>query len=140
MIRTFQTDTGLRQQFELLVEPEVRKVLTLEQLFAVLRRTLRPDTLTQEDRDGVEEETQTVFQSGGGERFYRIRTGVFTRMGRTVRYYLDDDLVNNEDGTLTAALLWWETDSQDPEVGEWFAQLAREIEEAQENLLLFNRI
>ncbi|GEM_PF-2255051 len=135
-----KTETGVRLQLELVVEPDVRKVLTMEQLFTVFRRTVLPETVTREDREGVEEDTLTVFQSGGGERYYQICTGEWTREGHSVRYYLDDDLVNNEDGSLTAAFLWWETDEEDKIVEGWFAELTRAAMDAQENLLLFGRI
>lgn len=134
-----KTETGVRWSWELLVEPEVRKALTLEQVFTVFRRTVQPESLTREDRESVAEDTLGVFQSGGGLRWFRMRTGEFTREGKTVLYGLDDDVVNNEDGTLTAAFLWWES-SDDEAVDGWFHALVRDVEEAQENLLLFGRI
>lgn len=134
-----KTDAGMRWSWELLVEPEVRKALTLEQVFAVFRRTVQPESVTQEDREAVAEDTLGVFQSGGGLRWFHTRTGEFTREGKTVRYGLDDDVVNNEDGTLTAAFLWWEA-AEDERVESWFVELVRAVEDAQENLLLFGRI
>lgn len=134
-----KTDSGTRWSWELLVELEVRKVLTLEQIFTVFRRTVQPESVTQEDRESVAEDTLGVFQSGGGLRWFHTRTGEFTRDGRIVRYGLDDDVVNNEDGTLTAAFLWWEA-AEDATVDDWFRELVRAVEDAQENLLLFGRI
>lgn len=131
--------TGVRLQYELLVDLSARKVLTLEQAFAVFRRTVLPESITWEDSEAAAEDTLGVFQNGGGLRFFRSRTGQFTREGRRVRYGLDDDLVNNEDGTLTAVFLWWESE-EDPTVEAWFEALAQALEEAQENLLLFGRI
>jgi hypothetical protein len=140
-LRRTRTDTGVRYSYELLVEPEVRKVLTLEQIFTVFRQSVQPESLTEQDAEGVAEDTLGMFQSGGGERYYRTRTGQFTREGRVIRYGLDDDVVNNEDGSLTAAFFWWETEGEeDPAVEGWFRELARAIEDAQENLLLFGRI
>lgn len=134
-----KTDAGVRWSWELLAEPEVRKVLTLEQIFTVFRRSVQPENLTQEDGESVAEDTLGVFQSGGGLRWFHTRTGEFTRAGKAVRYGLDDDVVNNEDGTLTAAFLWWES-PEDPEVEDWFHELVSAVEDAQENLLLFGRI
>jgi hypothetical protein len=140
-LRKTRTDTGLRYSYELLVEPEVRKVLTLEQIFTVFRQSVQPESVTEQDAEGVAEDTLGMFQSGGGERYYRTRTGQFTREGRVIRYGLDDDVVNNEDGSLTAAFFWWETEGEeDPAVEAWFRELARAIEDAQENLVLFGRI
>lgn len=138
-VTALPTQSGKRLQFELLIEPDIRKVLTLEQFFSVFRRTVQPESLTQEDGEAVAEDTLGVFQSGGGLRYYHIRTGQFIREGRTISYGLDDDLVNNEDGSLTAAFLWWEAE-EDPVVEVWFRELVQAIQEAQENLLLFGRI
>lgn len=135
-----KTETGLRLQYELLVEPEVRKVLTLEQIFTVFRRTVLPETLTREDREAAEADTQGMLQGAGGERRYHVCSGDFQRAGRQVRYSMDDDLIYNEDGSLTAAFLWWETEREEPAVEAWFEELVRAVEEAQENLLLFGRI
>ncbi len=137
-VTALPTPSGKRLQFELLVEPDIRKVLTLEQIFTVFRQTTRPESLTQEDREAVAEDTLGVFQSGGGLRYYHARTGQFTREGRTVSYGLDDDLVNNEDGSLTAAFVWWEAE-EDAAVEAWFRELVQAIQEAQENLLLFGQ-
>lgn len=138
-VKRSKTEARTRWSWELLVEPDVRKVLTLEQVFTVFRRTVHPETLTREDREAAAEDTLGVFQNGGGLRYYRSRTGTFTREGRTVRYGLDDDVVNNEDGSLTVAFLWWESEG-DERVEDWFQELVRAIQDAQENLLLFNRI
>jgi hypothetical protein len=139
-LRRTRTDTGVRYSYELLVEPEVRKVLTLEQIFTVFRQSVQPESVTEQDAEAVAEDTLGMFQSGGGERYYRTRSGQFVREGKVVRYGLDDDVVNNEDGSLTAAFLWWEMEGEDPAVEAWFRELVRAVEEAQENLLLFGRI
>ncbi len=137
-VTRIQTDRGMRWSWELLVEPEVRKVLTLDQVFAVFRQTVQPESLTAEDREDTAEDTLGVFQNGGGLRYFHSRTGTFNREGRTVQFGLDDDVVNNEDGSLTAAFFWWES-AADERVEGWFRELVQALEEAQENLLLFGR-
>lgn len=130
----------LRLQWEMVVEPETRKVLTLEHMMTVFRRTVRPEQMTQETFLGNNLDSDKFFTDQSGFSSYTAYQGQWTREEKTVDYYLDDATENHPDGTLTVGFLWWELKREDEAVEQWFRDLVKAMVEAEDNLLLFGRI
>ncbi len=137
---TRKTENGVRLQWELVTDPEVRKLLTLEQMLTVFRRTLRPEKFTCQESGMEMENADALLIGHSGEATCRAYTGEWLREGVQGSFYLDDAVENNPDGTVSAAFLWWELAEEDERAAEWFGELAKALDEAQENLLLFGRI
>lgn len=133
-------DGRLRLQFELIVEPEIRKVLTLEHMLTVFRRTLRPERITRQETEEVVLSSEQFFAGRGGETDYQAYQGAWRKDGKGANYYLDDATENNEDGTITAGILWWELEEEDETIEQWFREVVQAMLEAEDNLLLFGRI
>jgi hypothetical protein len=125
----------IRLRFDFVLEADVRKVLTLEQMFTVFRRTFRPEQLTGEQR----RESSLNFDSFT-ETSYMTRFGQWNKQGISGSYYLDDAVEHNEDGTLTVGLFWLELEGEYPQAEQWFEEIVQALLDAEENLLLFGRI
>lgn len=131
------TDGETLYQFELVVHQDVKRVLTLEQLYTLFRQTAQPDSITRRESQDSEEDDTTLFQNGGGERFYQIFEGEWQKGDKTMTYYMDDDMVSGADETLSAALVRWECAEPDAEIEALFAAYVDNILVAQENFLLY---
>lgn len=137
---TISLPTGVRFQWELTAEPETRKLLTLEQMLTVLRRTLRPETFTCVESGEELENADALLIGHSGEATCRSYSGEWVREGISGTFYLDDAVADNGDGTMAAGFCFMEvTEGADTAEG-WFAQVAKALDEAEENLLLFGRI
>lgn len=134
-------DGQLRLQWELVVEPEIRKVLTLDQITTVFRRTLQPQQLTQEDAEVELSNADQLLAGQNGSNVCHTRQGTWWKEGLQVTYGMDDAIENNPDGTLSAAFFWWELPEAETErVEPWFQAVIQALNEAQENLLCFGHI
>lgn len=136
----YRAEGKLRLQWELVIDPETRKVLTLDQMLTVFRRTIRPEQFTFERSNEDIQNADQILIGRSGEASCQACQGVWTREGRSVPLYLDDAVENNPDGTVSAAFLWWELEDEDAVLEGWFRELAQALDDAQENLMLFGRI
>lgn len=133
-------DGRLRLQFELVVEQAVRKALTLEQVYTVFCRSARPEQITRKEFQNSTLDSDDFFTGQSPETWFNCMEGEWSRAGRTMHYYMDDAVMDNRDGTLTAVFLWWEVEADDAEAEAWFDELCKAVLAAQENLELFGRI
>lgn len=136
----YETEGKLRLQWELVVDPAARKIMTLEQMLTVLRRAMQPEQLEFDFTDETIQDADQLLIGRSGEATCRSCQGEMVRQGRTVSFYLDDAVENNPDGTVSAAFLWWELAGEDEQLEGWFAELAQALDDAQEDLMLFGRI
>lgn len=134
------TDGRLRLQFTLEAEPEERKVLTLQQMQTVIRRTLRPERFTQTLREETAIDPTRFFTSGGGESSYRTLRGTWFREGRQIAYYLDDAVEQTPEGSLSVGFLRWELPGEDAQAERWFAAAVQALLDAQDALRLYGHI
>lgn len=136
----YEAGGRLRLQWELVVDPAARKIMTLEQMLTVLRRAMQPEQLDYDFTDETIQDADQLLIGRSGEATCRSCQGEMVRQRRTVSFYLDDAVENNPDGTVSAAFLWWELAGEDEQLEGWFAELAQALDDAQEDLMLFGRI
>lgn len=136
----YRTGDALRLQWELVVDPEIRRILTLDQMLTVFRRTIRPERFTFARTEETLEDAGQLLIGYSGEACCQSCQGVWSRDGHTVSFYLDDAVENNPDRTVSAACLWWEVEEEDAVVEGWFQELAQALDDAEENLVLFGKI
>lgn len=136
----YEAEGKLRLQWELVVDPAARKIMTLEQMLTVLRRAMQPEQLEFDFTDETIQDADQLLIGRSGEATCRSCQSEMVRQGRTVSFYLDDAVENNPDGTVSAAFLWWELAGEDEQLEGWFAELAQALDDAQEDLMLFGRI
>ncbi len=133
-------DDIVRLSFEFKVEPDIRKALTLEQIFGVARLAVQPDRLTREEGEASSMDADEFFVGRNVTNSYQSISGVLFKDECEIEYYMDDDMANNPDGTMTAAYLCWEIQPGDEKAEKWFRKMLRAIIDAQENLLLYGHV
>ena len=80
----YRAEGKLRLQWELVIDPETRKILTLDQMLTVFRRTIRPEQFTFERSNEDIQNADQILIGRSGEASCQACQGVWHREGRSV--------------------------------------------------------